>query len=175
MFKRFSINQGITIAIMALLTFALLLVNVFLIYNFRTTTLETVKYSSREINKQIIMNYENYIDEVIQTANYIEQQTLLLTESDQLDALENIYLQAKDINGDIVSIVLLSNSGLGIINSNNQDISLNIINKSWFNSAKVNPEIFYFSSPHTQDIFEDSTQEVITVSKLISYYNYFLS
>jgi two-component system, sensor histidine kinase YesM len=171
MFKKLSISQGITISVIFLVTFALLMVNIFLITNFRSTLLDNVKNSSREINKQIIMNYENYIDEVIQTANYITQKTVSLTKANQKTELKDIYIQAKEISEDIVSIVLLSDDGKEIINSNNQQISQDVINLTWFNEAIQNREIFYFSAPHVQDIFIDSTRNVITISKEVFYYD----
>jgi two-component system sensor histidine kinase YesM len=171
MFKKLSISQGITVTVMSLITVVLLIVNIILITNFQNSILDNVKYSSREINKQIIMNYENYIDEVIQTSNYISQKTISYTEVGDLVSLESIYLQAKEINSDIVSIVLLAYDGSALINSNNQTISSNVNVFTWFVEAKKNQEIFYFSAPHIQDIFTDSTQQVITISKVISYYN----
>lgn len=171
MFKRLSIAQGITFSVIILITLTLLIANTILVSNFRTTTLDTVKNSSREINKQIIMNYENYIDEVIQTANYITQKTVALTEANKNAELQQIYLQAKEISEDIVSIVLLSKNGQDIINSNNQQVSNTVIALSWFNEAKRNREIYYFSSPHIQDVFTDSTQEVITIAKEINYHD----
>jgi two-component system sensor histidine kinase YesM len=169
MFKKLNISHGITLAVMFLVTLALLIFNVIIIYTFRTSSLDTIKYSSREINKQVIMNYENYIDEVIETANYISTRTLSLTIENDLPALENIYEQATDISRDIVSIVLLSNTGLEIVNSNTQTVSSDVASKSWFEKAVSNPEIFNFSTPHVQDIYHDSVRQVITISKTISY------
>ncbi len=171
MFKKLNIGSSITIAIMSIVTIFLLITSIILVFNFRTTAFDNIKYSSREINKQVIMNYENYIDGVIETANYISSKTSLLSESNELLELKQIYIQAKDISDDIVSIVLLDRFGQDIINSNNQQIRADLTNKYWFGQAYANPEIFHFSSPHTQDVFLDSTQEVITVTKVISYYN----
>ncbi|MBI9009909.1 MAG: sensor histidine kinase [Tenericutes bacterium] len=171
MLRKLNISQGILLAIMSIVTIFLLVFNIILIATFRTTSLDNVKYSSREINKQVIMNFENYIDNVIETSNYITAKTLSLTVDDNISALEETYLQASALSKDIVSIVLLSENGLNVVNSNGEAITSDAASKSWFTKALDTPEIFNFSTPHNQDIFSVSNRQVITISKAISYYD----
>ena len=62
------------------------------------TTNDVVETTSREINKQIIMNYENYIFDVINVADFITEISLEYTEKDQLDDLLNSYKTMEQVN-----------------------------------------------------------------------------
>ena len=88
------------------------------------------------------------------------------------DELSSIYEQASEIQEDIVSIVLISISGDEIISSETKSISSEDLTlKQWYVDAISDASIFHFSSPHIQDIYSNSVEEVITVTKLIDYYS----
>ncbi len=170
MFKRLSISQGIVFVMMAVVTAALIIANVMHYLLFNSVTAEVISASSREINKQVIMNYENYIDQVIETSNYLNRQTIELTEDNEISELENIYLQASEMSEDIVSIVLFDSYGNEFIQGDEREIIMNVSTASWFRSAQRDKDIFHFSSPHDQIIFSGTQKEVITVTKSINYF-----
>lgn len=171
MFKRLSISQGIVFVMMAIVTFALIVANVMHYMLFNSSTAEVISTSSREINKQVIMNYENYIDQVIETSNYLNRQTIELTFSNQQDDLESIYIQASQMSKDIVSVILFDETGNVFILGDDRNVTINVSSESWFISAVHDKDIFHFSSPHTEVIFGNSPSEVITVTKSIKYYD----
>ena len=43
---------------------------------FIRTTDDLVEFQSSEINKQIVLNYEGYIDDVVQTVDYLQLESL---------------------------------------------------------------------------------------------------
>lgn len=139
--------------------------------NFTTSTNDLVENTSKEINKQIILNYENYIDSVITTANYISGITTEYGVQSRNSELNGIYTQATELQNDIDSIILLNLSGDKIAGSNYQIIAEDVEDKSWFMDAILDTSVFHFSSPHEQDIYNDSSKDVITITKVIDYYN----
>ncbi len=174
MFKKnnLSIGQNISLTTILIVIFSVLTATFSQYINYSGVTNDIVESTSKEINKQIILNYENYIDSVIQTANYIQGQTAQYGHIGEPIELDSIYEQASEIQEDIVSIVLIGISGNEIVNSesktlNSEDLTL----KQWYIDAISDVSIFHFSSPHIQDIYSSSVEEVITVTKLIDYYS----
>ncbi len=169
--KNSSIKQSFIIPTVLIVGISLLIVSLTTFFSYQQTTTEIAQDSSKEINKQIILNFDNYIESVINTANYIQQKTIEQGLRDDNDSLFDIYKQASDVQPDIESIVLIDTSGNLIASSSYNAISNdNLITKSWFLDAISNDEIFHFSSPHEQDIFVNSTAEVITLTKMADYY-----
>lgn len=167
----FSIAQNIMILMIGIVVLSLATVTVSGSFAFSNSTFGIVEESSKEINKQIILNYENYIESVIDTANYIQQQTIDYGLDYRTHELDEVYMNATAIQEDIVSIVLLDISGNVKVTSSRQDISSDdLTQKEWYLDAINDSTRFHFSSPHTQDILEGSTKEVITVTKIVDYY-----
>lgn len=166
-----SIRQSIFFPTVFIVIASLLLISITTFINYQNTTSEIVRDTSKEINKQIILNFENYIDSVIDTANYIQQKTIEFGLKDQNNQLNDVYSQAAEVQSDIESIVLLTMGGTKIISSTTKDISnSNLSGKEWFLDAIRDDSIYHFSSPHLQDILQVSNVEVITVTKVIDYY-----
>lgn len=169
--KGFSIGQSITTSTILIVVLSLLTVSIGSFLNFNASTSGIIESTSKEINKQIILNYENYIDSVINTANYIQVKTVEYGIDNRYEELTDVYAQAADLQQDIVSIVLIDIAGNEVVNSSNKSLTNNDITlKSWYIDAITDPAIFHFSSPHNQDIFTDSVEEVITITKLVNYY-----
>ncbi len=169
--KGFSIGQTIIISMILIVGISLSTVTVSEFITFSNTTNDLVENTSREINKQIILNYENYIDSIIETGNYIQIQTVEYGIENNNTELGEIYSQAADIQKDVVSIVLLSISGDLVVKSGNKTLSTDDLTKrDWYTNALNDDSIYHFSSHHIQDVFQDSTEEVITMTKLVDYY-----
>ena len=166
-----SIRQSILITTILIVILSLLTVSLTTFFSYQKTTSEIAEDSSKEINKQIILNFDNYIESVINTANYIQQKTVEHGLKDDNDALFDIYNQAAEVQSDIESIVLINITGNFIVSSTHKDKSTDdITKKDWYLAAISDDSIYHFSSPHPQDIFNNSSAEVITVTKMADYY-----
>lgn len=170
--KTLSIGTSILIAITVIIGSGLLLSS-YINYNiFFGTTNEVVESTSKEINKQIIMNYENYIDRVIDIANYLQTETVELSKTNEIDRLNSSYLYVTQIDKSVVSIVMFDSEGNPLYSNLGDEIFVpNISDKSWYRAAYTDSNIFHFSSPHTQDIYFGGNKEVITVTKVVDYYD----
>jgi|LGOV01.1.fsa_nt_gb two-component system sensor histidine kinase YesM len=169
-FRNISISRSI-LAFITIIVFLVLSIWGLITYNiFLGTTNDVVESTSKEINKQIIMNYESYIFDVIEVADYITQVTLEFTLSNNEDELEKIYETMDNSNQFIASISLLTNLGASFISSDKNEVTYNDLNeRNWFYSAYIDSSIYHFSTPHVEDIYPGGDHQVITVSKVIKY------
>lgn len=134
----------------------------------RTDTL--VESQSREINKQIVLNYESYINSVIETANYVQYASLNLDVNSAVSELQNIYLINSEIKRDVVSIFLFDSHGLQILGDPVRESRRSgITRESWFTSALAENSIFHFSADNSQSVSADNDEQVISVSRSVKY------
>jgi len=168
--KELSIRQNILYTTILIVFIALFTIVATDIITFNNSTEQIIESSSSEINKQVILNFENYIDSVISTGNYIQEQTVEFGLNDNSEELTAVYESAADIQEDVVSITLLDLQGDVVISSVNKQTFEFLQFRGWFLDANFADEIYHFSSPHTQDLFVDIEDEVITVTKTIDYY-----
>lgn len=168
-FNRLSINKKVNIVFVVLISFAIMFAGYFTFMRSMNGINTTVETSSKEINKQIILNYESYFEDVRNLANFIEYETL------NYDAISNPFLQDlyedyTKLNTDTLTISLLDLTGNIVVTSASNYIqNANLTSKDWFYHAVENDGIFYFSSPHRQDVFFQGTELVISISKVINY------
>jgi len=171
MLRNRSIRSAIIITTTVITVVALAITLFTTLVNFNITTARIVESSSEEINKQLVLNYENYIDNVTETANYISQTTNEYGLNGNYQDLNSIYAQASNIQSDIVNIALLDQYGKKVYASRDDGVNGELVSSKWFNKALETKEIFHFSSPKSQDIFlVNSNEKVITVSKSVKYY-----
>lgn len=131
------------------------------VFSKRTTTL--IESQSREINKQIVLNYESYINSVIETANYIEFHSLDLDIAESYPNIQEQLLFSSSIKGDVVSIDLYDSTGLKILgDEETTNYRSNILRQNWFVEAIREGDITHFSAPH-------SSNNVILLSRAVSY------
>lgn len=168
--RNLSISRSILAFITAIVLIILVLWGVYTFVIFSGTTNDVVESSSREINKQIIMNYESYIFDVIDVANFVTESTLSSTEDGNLEALSSVYETMDQSNSYIATITLLNSNGSRIMSSEKDKLHNNDLDtKSWFKIALRDSEIYHFSSSHIEDVYRNGTHEVITFSKAINY------
>ena len=141
-------------------------------FNFFSGTTNTiVETSSREINKQIILNYESYIFDIIDVGNYIKEVTLKETRNNDYATLIDVYKTMDQANTYVKSITLLKTNGDKIIGSEGlKDIHNDLEEKEWFLIALTDESLFHFSAPHEEDIYIGGSREIITISRVINYY-----
>lgn len=165
-----SIEQNILIATLSIVMTVLLISSTvyYRVFSDRTDTL--VESQSREINKQIVLNYESYINSVIETANYIQFASLNRDVSLAASELQDIFFYNSEIKKDVVAIYLFDNKGRKVLgNELAGGLSLFISEEKWFSDALSEPEIFHFSAPHKQSVSQSSEDEVISVSRSVEY------
>jgi len=166
----FSISQSILAATLIIVMIVLLFTSVIYYATFSRSTESLIESQSREINKQIVLNYESYINSVIETANYVQFLSLNLDVRDSLEELQDIYLFNADIKKDVVSIFLFDGGGKKILgNDQNRSLTYSISDEPWFVNARKEPSIFHFSAPHKRGILSGSDELVISVSRTVEY------
>ena len=129
-----------------------------------------IEDTSKEINKQVIMNYESYLGNVIETSNSLQEYIILYTQENDLNRLEDLFVSTVKSQSNLRNISLISDSGLGIVKSSTKEWAKDIQQNTWFTEAIKFKDIHHFSTPHNEDSIVESTEKVITISKSIEYF-----
>jgi two-component system sensor histidine kinase YesM len=165
-----SIGQNILIATLSIVSFVLILSSGLYYYVFSARTDILIESQSREINKQIVLNYEQYIASIIETANYIQSSTHLLDLDRDYDEMQSIYRVNSQVKQDVVAIFLFDRSGSKILGDPIRPQHAKFVSESpWFFNALRNPEIFHFQSTGDQSASLERNDEVISVTKEVSF------
>jgi two-component system, sensor histidine kinase YesM len=168
--RNLSIGQKILIAILGIVFSMLLVTGIIFYTTFSQRTDTLVESQSREINKQIVLNYESYINSVIETANYVQYASLNLDVNSAVSELQDIYLINSEIKRDVVSIFLFDSHGLQILGDPVRESRREGVNReSWFTSALAENSIFHFSADNSQSVSADNDEQVISVSRSVKY------
>lgn len=126
--------------------------------------------TSKEINKQVILNYEAYFSNVIETSNSLQEYIVIYTKDNDLNRLEELFESNIKAQANIKNISLISDTGKIIASSITEKTSLDLEETSWFYEALRYPDIHHFSSPHLEDVMLGGSEEVISVSKRVDYF-----
>ncbi|KAF0226714.1 MAG: two-component system sensor histidine kinase YesM [Erysipelotrichaceae bacterium] len=133
----------------------------------RTDTL--IETTSKEINKQVIMNYENYLSNVIGISNTLQKYIVESTADNKVDELSQLFLVTTNIESNILNVALISQDGRLIASSVEVEIAPDIVDVSWFKEAILASDIHHFSGLHTENFFIEGKKDVFTVSKSVQY------
>ena len=156
-----------TVAIVAVV---LLLTSMMFLAFFSRLIDESVEMQAREINKQIVMNYESYINSVIETANYIQFESINLDVGRNKAAVDELYRVNTDIKKDVVSIFLFDESGRELAGQSLDPSARETIRqRHWFRSALSLREIYNFSAAQEKSLAEGRDELVISVSKDVEF------
>lgn len=165
-FRQLAIDRKYTVVVLFSLLMALLVASAIILNGTYRTFNTVVANNSKEINKQVILNYENYFNNVRQLGYYIELNSRELSGAQ----LTSFYANVASSSLDALTITLLDEDGLVLATNRSGSVpSDNLTERIWFDRALAAQEVFYFSTPHQQDVFIDGSQEVISVSKAIDY------
>jgi len=170
MYKRLSIGKSIFLSTILIITLSLLISNILTIRRFSVMHQSLIEDTSRELNKQIVMNYENYVGGIIDTAHFLELETLAKTKVEAEGELKDIYINAGTIDRNIIDIALFSRDGSPVVTG--MDAALYETeprSTDWFEGALRNTSIFHFASPTIRPQY-DNSEQVITVSRVVNYY-----
>jgi len=129
-----------------------------------------IESTSKEINKQVIMNYENYLSNMIGISNALQEYIIDTTQVDDYEELSRLFVQTTNIERNILNVALISDNGLLMASSVDVKINPNIMDIEWFIEAKQTADIHHFSGLHTENFFILGRKEVFTVSKSVQYY-----
>ena len=166
----FSIGQNILITTLGIVMTVLFVTSTVYYTVFSNRINSLIESQSREINKQIVLNYESYINSVIETSNYIQASSLNLDVEDSYDELQDIYHYNSEIKKDVVSIFLFDENGEKILgNSPDNSRFYDISDENWFYKALREKTTFHFSAPHRQSLVNNGDEEVISVSRSVKY------
>ena len=168
--RNFSIVQNISIATLGIVTIALAVTSIiyYSIFSVQTDTL--VESQSKEINKQIVLNYESYINSIIETAIYVQAASLSHDAVQSYEELQMIFQLNSEIKTDIVAIFLFDKLGNKLVGDEISGLSRSEIRlQPWFRTALNDTEIYHFSAAHNKSLSEVKDEQVISVSKSVDY------
>ncbi|HLV49710.1 MAG TPA: cache domain-containing protein, partial [Erysipelothrix sp.] len=129
-----------------------------------------VETTSKEINKQVILNYENYLSSVIDTSSTLQGYIIEATRENDFESLDRLFKTTTDMLNNTLSIVLLDQSGYVLASSRYDGLLEPYNTHEWYQNASRNTDIHHFSRPHTQTISSNGNQEVFTISKAVDYF-----
>ncbi|MFW5894807.1 MAG: cache domain-containing sensor histidine kinase [Bacillota bacterium] len=171
MFKHLTIGKSIFLSTILIIALSLLISNILTIRRFSTMHESLVENTSRELNKQIVMNYENYIESIIDTAHFLELETLSKTKTGSEDELKDMYNSAGTIDRNILDIALFSSTGEPVVTGMEPSLyETSPADTDWFQGALKDPSIFNFAAPTTRPQ-HPANESVITVSRVVNYYD----
>lgn len=154
----------------SLASIVLLLTSVVFLTVFTGIVHETVETQAKEINKQIVLNFESYINSIIETANYIQFGIIDLDVEQDTVTIDALFQMNTDIKKDMVSIFLFDLNGRKLAGPTLKFAAGgSVADRNWFTTALRIPEIYSFSTEQGSSVSEDRTEQVITVSKYIRY------
>jgi len=129
-----------------------------------------IETTSKEINKQVIMNYENYLSNMIGISNTLQKYVVETTKDDNSTELSRLFLITTTIESNILNVTLISRDGQLIASSTEVEINPDITEIAWFKEAIQASDIHHFSGLHTENFFLNGKKEVFTVSKSVQYF-----
>lgn len=128
-----------------------------------------IEDTSKEINKQVVMNYESYLSDVIETSNSLQEYIVQYSSQNDYSRLADLFESTVKAQSSIQNIGLFNTSGQALVTSFGEKVNPDVENLNWFNEALVYSDIHHFSTPHIEDGFMNGQEDVITISKRVDY------
>ena len=165
-----SIGMNIFVMTLGIVSAILMLTSVVFLAVFSNLIDDSVETQANEINKQIVMNFESYINSVIETANYIQFASINMDVGKDSAALDELYRMNTEIKKDMVAIFLFDARGRQLAGPA-IDFSLggNVGKCAWFKAAKKLREIYNFSTEQGSSIAAAKDEQVVSVSKSVDF------
>ncbi len=164
--KGLNIAHTLAVAAGVLVCIVFLITSIVVSYAVSENTHRTVKTQAREINKQIVFNYEQYIQSIIQMANYMQYKSLNYDFIDNNQELRDLFVGSAESRSDVFSLVLVDGAGNTKLGSSQGHQNPKAIREAlWFQAALANQEVYHFFSPtNTQQSFYWSPGFIISHS-----------
>lgn len=168
--KPMSIGMNVFLMTFSLASVVLLLTSIVFLTVFTGIVHENIETQAKEINKQIVLNFESYINSIIETANYIQFGSVNLDAETDAATIDSLFRMNTEIKKDMVSIFLFDTAGRKIAGPTLEFATGgSVANKDWFQTALRIPEIYNFSTEQGSSVAESRTEQVITVSRSIRF------
>lgn len=168
--KPMSIGMNVFLMTFSLASVVLLLTSIVFLTVFTGIVHENIETQAKEINKQIVLNFESYINSIIETANYIQFGSVDLDAEQDAATIDALFQMNTEIKKDMVSIFLFDTAGRKIAGPTLEFATGgSVANKDWFQTALRIPEIYNFSTEQGSSVAESRTEQVITVSRSIRF------
>lgn len=167
-----SIRTNVFLMAFSLSSLVLLFTSLVFLSVFSSIVHRTIETQAKEINKQIVLNFESYINSIIETANYLQLGIKGLDASFEIEKIDALFQMNKDIKKDMISIFLFDYDGKKIAGPTlDFVIGGSVFNKEWFQAALGTPEIYIFKTEENSSAADKRTEAVISVSKKINFLN----
>lgn len=161
-----SIEFKIIFSCLAIIISLALFVSYFTIKNFENYVEENANGKSNEISKQILYNYDNYFEEIIETLNLVIEKLDNTDVRNNPNVVKEYFYDVISYRNDITNITLFTVDGEYLVNTGENENSSNIIvSMSWFYEALLQPSMCYFSPPFA---YTENDNRII-VTKYINY------
>lgn len=134
----------------------------------QSTANETTHEQTREISKQIVLNFENYINNLIDTSDYIVSQIDEFDVKNDHSELHYNFELATELQKDIESIALYDQTGLLILDDLESKQRM-VHSKPWFQQAMNNKNVNHFSSVDSDNDLLNT--QVISLSRYVTYFS----
>lgn len=168
--KPITIGMNVFLMTFSLASVVLLLTSIVFLTVFTGIVHENIETQAKEINKQIVLNFESYINSIIETANYIQFGSVDLDAEQDAATIDGLFQMNTEIKKDMVSIFLFDTAGRKIAGPTLEFATGgSVANKDWFQTALRIPEIYNFSTEQGSSVAESRTEQVITVSRSIRF------
>ncbi len=167
---RLSISQSILVVTMGIVTLGLTVSGIVYFALFSSTSRALIEAQSREINKQIVLNFESYIESIIETANYLQYSSHKQDIAQDYSTLQRLYQLNSEIKKDVPALFLFDAKGNKLLGDALRPMpAKHIARAPWFLRAMEEPAIFHFSPVGETSLARGHNAEVVSLSKQISY------
>jgi two-component system sensor histidine kinase YesM len=163
-----SIGQRIFLATVSLVFVSLGLTTLVYFFVFSESSRQLIEDQSTEINKQIVFNYERYINSVIDTAGFLQLAVSTRDIGTDEEALQELFVANSQIKQELASVFLFSVDGAWLLGNPLRPVPA-LRERDWFASALAEPEIYHFSIAGTINLDLSPDDEVIAVSRKVNF------
>ena len=102
--KPITIGMNVFLMTFSLASVVLLLTSIVFLTVFTGIVHENIETQAKEINKQIVLNFESYINSIIETADYIQFGSVNLDAETDTATIDALFRMNTEIKKDMVSI-----------------------------------------------------------------------
>lgn len=165
-FKVSSLQSVIIFSFTAVTLLMLIFVSVALYSMFSKTAEKNTASSTQQILTQVTLNFENYLDEMMEISDLIS--TSLVSEpGSEAGAIENVLDLTKKVRKDIVSMAIYDKKGDLYLSSPAYDNDPNYVisTQDWFTGSLSWKNKYNFLPPHVQRLFEGKRPWVISLCR----------
>lgn len=161
-----SIEFKIVLSCLIIIISLALFVSYFTIKNFKDYVDNNANSKSNEISKQIVYNYDNYFQGIIDTLNVVIEELDNTDVNSDPKSVEDYFFDVISYRNDITNITLFAVNGEYLVKTGEEIYSSDVIvTMSWFYEALLQPSICYFSPPFSYS----ENDNRIFVTKYVNY------